>query len=589
MLALKFKASFWRRHPEACATHFAWLRLAGRKAHYGVAKSPTPFSSTSCFLLSKRRHSARGATFMASILHATLPRVRIQILRVILFGLSTAAANVPYPDKIAPQFIAGAKPRNVVFILTDDHRYDAMGFLGHPLSITPHMDTMAKNGVYMKNALVTTSLCSPSRASILTGLYTFRHRVIDNNRPIPAGTVYFPQYIQKAGYATAFIGKWHMGGESDDPQPGFDHWVSFRGQGNYYAPTPDYTLNVDGHRVKQKGYITDELTDYAIEWLAQQKPAEKPFFLYLSHKAVHADFTPAPRHEGTLSSLPFQRPATEAKPEASADKPRWVQDQRNSWHGVDFPYHSSLDIEGFYKRYCETLRGVDDSLGRVMEQLKKMGVYEDTLVIYMGDNGFMFGEHGLIDKRVAYEPSIRVPMLMQCPALFKGGTVVDQVVANIDVAPTVMEAMGLAAPSYFDGRSFIALAQGREAKWREYFLYAYYWEKNYPQSPTVFSLRGDRFKYITYYGLWDADELYDLKNDPGESKNLFYDPPSKPVADEMEKKLYEMMTALGGMEIPLNAPLGTSQNKRFGPRDGKHAADFPAPLVVEKPINTGAR
>jgi N-acetylglucosamine-6-sulfatase len=334
------------------------------------------------------------------------------------------------------------------------------------------MDAMARNGVHLKNALVTTSLCSPSRASILTGLYTFRHRVIDNQRPVPKGTVFFPQYLQKAGYATAFIGKWHMGGESDDPQPGFDHWISFRGQGNYLPPTPDYTLNVDGRRVKQKGYITDELTDYAVEWLAQQKPAEKPFFLYLSHKGVHANFTPAPRHAGKLANLPFKRSATETTP-PDANTPRWLRDQRNSWHGVDFPYHSSLDIEQYYKAYCETLMAVDDSIGRVMDQLKKMGIYGDTLVIYMGDNGFMFGEHGLIDKRVAYETSIRVPMLMQCPALFKGGTVVDQVVANIDIAPTVMEAMGLAKPAHFDGQSFIPLAQGRTIPWRDYFLYVY--------------------------------------------------------------------------------------------------------------------
>lgn len=145
-------------------------------------------------------------------------------------------AAVPVPAEVVPERIPGAKPRNVVFILSDDHRHDAMGFLGHPFATTPMMDSLAANGAYVKNAVVTTSLCSPSRASILTGLYTFRHRVIDNNRPIPPGTVYFPQYLQKAGYATAFIGKWHMGGESDAPQPGWDHWVSFAGQGHYLPP-----------------------------------------------------------------------------------------------------------------------------------------------------------------------------------------------------------------------------------------------------------------------------------------------------------------------------------------------------------------
>lgn len=452
------------------------------------------------------------------------------------------------------------------------------------------MDAMARNGVHLKNAFVTTSLCSPSRASILTGLYTFRHRVIDNNRLVPTGTLFFPQYLQKAGYATAFIGKWHMGGETDAPRPGFDHWVSFRGQGNYLPPGPNYTLNVDGKRVKQKGYITDELTDYAVNWLEKQRPKEKPFFLYLSHKAVHANFTPPKNHEGELKDEPFARPASEANTDENyAGKPRWLRDQRNSWHGVDFPYHSSLDIEEFYKRYCETLAGVDDSLGRIMDQLKKMGISDETLVIYMGDNGFMFGEHGLIDKRVAYETSIRVPMLMQCPDLFKGGTVVEQVVANIDIAPTVMETMGLAKPPHMDGQSFIPLAQGKNIPWRDYFLYVYYWEKNFPQSPTVFALRGGQYKYITYYGLWDADELYDIQNDPSESKNLLYEPQFRSTAQSMETRLYEMMEAVGGMEIPLNAPRGGSQNKRVRSRGGEKASDFPDALVVEEAINTNAR
>ncbi len=509
-------------------------------------------------------------------------------LLTLVFGLATLRA-VPVPQAIEPEPIPGAKPRNVVFILSDDHRYDAMSFLGHQFARTPVMDSMAAQGAYVKNALVTTSLCSPSRASILTGLYTFRHRVIDNNRPIPPGTVYFPQYLQKAGYATCFIGKWHMGGESDAPQPGWDHWVSFRGQGEYYPPTPNYTLNVDGERVKQKGYITTELTDYAINWLKQQKPSEKPFFLYLSHKAVHANFTPEPKYEGKLKSLKFTRPATEASTSSNLLQPRWLRDQRDSWHGVDFPYHSELDIEGYYKRYCETLASVDDSIGRVLQQLKDMGLYEDTLVIYMGDNGFMFGEHGLIDKRVAYEASMRVPMLVQCPSLIKGGTVLNQMIGNIDVAPTVMEAMGLKKPAHMDGESFLPLAVGKTKPWRDDFLYVYYWEKNYPQTPTTFALRTDQYKYITYYGLWDADELYDIAADPDETRNLLYNPAFQKLAKKMENQLYEEMDKLGGMNIPLNQPKGGIENKRLRSRGGERAADFPSPLIVDKAPNQNAR
>ena len=502
-------------------------------------------------------------------------------------GTSTTRA---IPDTVKPVAIDGSRPRNVVFILSDDHRYDAMSFMGHQFAETPHMDSMAKNGVHLKNAFVTTSLCSPSRASILTGLYTFRHRVIDNNRLVPDGTLFFPQYLQKSGYATGYIGKWHMGGHHDNPRPGFDYWVSFKGQGHYLAPGPNYTLNVNGKRVKQKGYITTELTDYAIDFLEQQQGSEKPFFLYLSHKAVHANFTPEDRYAQKFADKPFQRPASETKlKDNSRNLPQWLLNQRNSWHGVDFPYHSDLNIEQYYKRYCESLCSVDDSVGAVLSQLRKMGIHDETLVIYMGDNGFMFGEHGLIDKRVAYETSIRVPLLMQCPELFQGGTVVDKMVANIDIAPTVMEAMGLQKPAHMDGSSFIKLSQGQDVTWRDYFLYVYYWEKNFPQSPTVFSLRSDRYKYSTYYGLWDTDEFFDIQTDPMEQKNLIHDPAFKKRAKEMENHLYQMMDRLGGMDIPMNQPRGNSQNKRLRPRDGDQSADFPSSLVVDEPINRNAK
>lgn len=493
-------------------------------------------------------------------------------------------AVVAVPQSVEPVAIEGAKKRNVVFILSDDHRYDAMGFMGHQFAETPQMDLLAANGVHLKNAFVTTSLCSPSRASILTGLYTFRHRVIDNNRAVPEGTLYFPQYLQKAGYSTGFVGKWHMGAHNDNPRPGFDYWVSFKGQGHYLPPSPNYTLNVNGKRVKQQGYITSELTDYALDFLKSQTDREKPFCLYLSHKAVHANFTPEKKYAQKFADKPFNRPASELKPEDNErNLPRWLLDQRNSWHGVDFPYHSELNIEEYYKRYCESLCSVDDSIGAVMQQLKDMGIHDETLVIYMGDNGFMFGEHGLIDKRVAYETSIRVPMLVQCPELFAGGTTVNKMVANIDIAPTIMEAMGLQTPPHMDGESFIQLAQGKAVPWRDYFLYVYYWEKNFPQSPTVFSLRSDRFKYITYYGLWDTDEFFDIQSDPEEQHNLIHDPAYASQVKEMENRLYEMMAELGGMDIPMNQPKGGSKNKRLRSRDGETAADFPAANVLDEP------
>jgi N-acetylglucosamine-6-sulfatase len=180
-------------------------------------------------------------------------------------------------------------------------------------------------------------------------------------------------------------------------------------------------------------------------------------------------------------------------------------------------------------------------------------------------------------------------MLVQCPELFKGGTTVDKMVANIDIAPTVMEAMGLKKPAHMDGDSFISLTKGENVPWRDYFLYAYYWEKNFPQSPTVFSLRSDKYKYTTYYGLWDTDEFFDIKSDPMEQNNLIRSPQHTAKAKEMENKLYEMMSELGGMEIPMNAPRGNSNNKRLRGRDGDKAADFPSDMVLDKPKNKNAK
>ena len=224
-----------------------------------------------------------------------------------------------------------------------------------------------------------------------------------------------------------------------------------------------------------------------------------------------------------------------------------------------------------------------------MAQLKKMGIHDETLVIYMGDNGLMWGEHGLIDKRVSYEESIRVPMMMQCPDLIQGGKVLDQVIGNIDVGPTILHAAGLTTPDYMDGQSFLNLANQPDQDWRKYFLYVYYWEKNFPQSPTQFALRGDRFKYITYYGLWDVDELYDLTTDPGEQNNLINDPDYQSVVKEMENRLYEMLADSGGMDIPMNQPAGRSQNKRWSAKGGRESAEFPRSLVVEEPINKQAK
>lgn len=465
-----------------------------------------------------------------------------------------------------------SQAQNVIFILSDDHRYDFMGFTGKvPWLETPSLDRLASEGVYFSNTYVTTSLCSPSRASILTGLYSHSHRVVDNAAPDPGDLTFFPQYLQTAGYETSYFGKWHMGNRSDEPQPGFDHWESFRGQGVYYGPT----LNINGERVEydEDVYITDLLTEHAIDWLDEQD-SEKPFFMYLSHKAVHSQFEPAQRHlginEDEIVAYPpsFNSPeyGTPQLPSAGPDGeplrsrdyygdariPDWVKQQRESWHGVDYMYHGQIDFVDFYHRYTETLMGIDDSVGAVLDYLDANGLAENTLVIYMGDNGFSFGEHGLIDKRHFYEESAKVPLLVRWPERLEGGEPIEQLVQNIDIAPTILDAAGLIPPAYMHGASFAPLLARQETPWRDRIFYEYYWEMDFPQTPTMFGVRTDRYKYIRYHGIWDTNEFYDLLEDPDEMNNLIDAPEHQERIAGFGNEIYDWLESTDGMSIPLN-------------------------------------
>ena len=472
-----------------------------------------------------------------------------------------------------------AAPRGLVLILADDHRYDALGFLGHPFLETPHLDRLAREGVHAARAFVTTALCSPSRASVLTGLQMHRHGVVDNVSGVRGELPTFPQLLQAAGYRTGFFGKWHMG-TSADPRPGFHRWVSFRGQGEYApAPTrpgaPPHQLNIDGVWTPRREYITDELTNHALDWLATV-PRDQPFLLYLSHKAVHGRCEPAPRHLGRYEGRPLPRPPSR---ENHHDAPRWVRDQRNSWHGIDFPYHQADPAvwEAEHRRYLECLLSVDESVGRVLAALAERGQLDETLVVYTSDNGFGFGEHGLIDKRVAYDWSMRVPLLVRCPAAVPGGRTLTRLAANIDLAPTLLEAAGLVPPPGLDGRSLWPLLRGLEVPWREELLYEYYWEHQFPQTPTLHALRGERYKYIRPQGVWDIAEFYDLETDPHETRNLIHDPAHAARIAAMDARLTAQLAAGGGLVLPLQRVHGRAQNLRH-PSAAAPAA-FPPALV----------
>ena len=303
---------------------------------------------------------------------------------------------------------------------------------------------------------------------------------------------------------------------------------------------------------------------------------EEPFFLYFSHKAVHADFYPAERHEDQYADKQVKLPDNMADTEENyRGKPRWVKDQRSSWHGVDFPYHSTLDVGEYKMRYHRTLSAVDDSIGRIQKWLKDNNLAENTIVMLMGDNGFLFGEHGLIDKRNAYEESMRVPLLAMGPG-FESGKTVTEVVANLDIAPTILEIAGVERPEQFQGRSFTKLGSGEalDEPWNNEFAYEYFWEYDFPQTPTTFAVRTDKYKFIQYHGIWDREELYDMEADPREMNNLVNDPTMEETIVALRKRIYVLSGDTKGKHV---VPYTERKNVGLRLRDltAKKAADFP--------------
>ncbi len=456
---------------------------------------------------------------------------------------------------------------NIIFILIDDQRYDFLSFLDHPWIKTPNIDFLAENSMYFDRAYVTTSLCSPSRASIITGQYAHTHRVIDNDTPIQPGTPTFPQELQKGGYHTGFVGKWHMGGNDDRPRPGFDLWASFKGQGPYFDPE----MNINGSVRSFEGYTPDVLTDIAIDYIEERSAKSEPYFLYLSHKSIHEDFSPAPRHKGAFADLEVPRPPSFANTSDNYEgKPRWVQRQRVSWHGSerDFGIQNYGSYDRFFQLYSECMLGVDESIGRITSTLQDLGTLDNTVIIYYSDNGYMMGEHGLIDKRVMYEESIRVPAFVHWPEKIPQPSRNSEFILNIDIGPTILDMAGLDPPSSMHGTSFVPLLSGDRTNWREDFVYEYFIDPNAVQTPTIFGLRTKEYSYMTYHGVWDLYELYDMEQDPVQMDNLLghvkygsdYGPFLKfvnrqsadlyPTVKKLDDRLNALMAESGGSRQP---------------------------------------
>jgi N-acetylglucosamine-6-sulfatase len=456
---------------------------------------------------------------------------------------------------------------NVIFILTDDMRADCMSIAGHPYLKTPNIDRLGREGIYFKNAFCTTSLCSPSRASILSGLYAHTHKVLDNFTEYPVDLPSFPRQLQAAGYRTAYIGKYHMGEENDEKRPGFDYFVTHKGQGKYF----DTEFNVDGKRKVLPGYYTHVVTELAENWLRDQHQRGGPFLLMLGHKAPHSFYFPEPKYEHTFDQVDIKYPATAFQLD---DKPKWIQTRLDTWHGIygplfdyrkKFPDRSPEAVKDFAamtRAYWGTILSVDDSVGLLYQLLEEIGELDNTLIIFTGDNGLLNGEDGMVDKRTMHEPSIRVPLVVRYPGLTSPDKprVVEQMVLTEDFAPSIVDICGAAPLKGVHGRSWKRLAQGDATGWRKSWFYEYNYEKQFPYTPNVRGVRTDRFKYIHYpHGDGKPDrhmaELYDLQKDPEETKNLIADPKYSATIAELKTELERLMQETGALpdKMPLDA------------------------------------
>ena len=483
----------------------------------------------------------------------TLTKKIFTILSLGLFSLDLTSFGQPSSKN--EQF------KNVILILSDDHRFDFLGFHEDSPDFleTPNFDRMSNEGAHMKNAFVTTSLCSPSRATILTGQYMHQHKVVDNQRAVPDGTRFFPEYLQEAGILTAYIGKWHMGHDNDKPRKGFDHWASFKGQGVYFNPE----FNINGNKKKFDGYNADITTDLALNFL--KKNGRKRFYLQVGYKAVHYPFEPAKRHLGRYDKFKVPFPQTMSLTERNYEtQPNWIRERRYGIHGIGHMETGPLDNDpvpsfpALYRRFAETVHGLDENVGRILNYLDESGLAKDTLVLYLGDNGFALGEHGFYDKRDAFEESIRIPMLAYAPGRIKPGTKVDEMVLNLDIAQTILASMKIRKTKNtpeMSGRSFLPLILGKEpSNWRKHLLYEYHWEWNFPATPTTLAIRTNRYKYIYYHGIWDKNGLYDLQTDPHERHNLIRIPAFNELASNLKNQLFNELGKMGGLSMPIRPP-----------------------------------
>jgi len=452
---------------------------------------------------------------------------------------------------------------NLVVILVDDLRFDETGASGHPYMKTPHIDRLAHEGATCANAFHTTPLCSPNRASILTGQYASRHGIIDNvgRDAMSHRLANYHLELQRLGYETAHIGKWHMGNDAA-PRPGYDTWISFRGQGTIVDPT----FYEGGKETQLRGYVTDLLNERAAEFVSRSR--NKPFALFLAHKAVHPDVQQ--RQDGTIDPSTMQgyvlperhkelyrgctyppRPNVLPLEKILREKPAWreVFELREQPGMRAFLDAIHVGDQEEVRERAAMMASVDEGVGMLLQALERGGKLDDTCIVFLGDNGFFFGEHGLgAERRFAYEEGIRTAFFVRYPRLIKPGTVLERMVLALDIAPTMIELAGGRPGAQIQGLSFKKLLRGA-GPWRKSFLIEYYNESAWPWivGMSYKAVRTERAKLIHWVHKDGVDELYDLERDPFEIRNVIRKPAYSRARARLYKELKALVAAAAGL------------------------------------------
>lgn len=510
--------------------------------------------------------------------HSIVPRIVRSLAALACATLLLTAEAIA----VAP---AGKLRPNILYIMSDDHAFQAISAYGSNRNQTPHIDRIAREGIRFDRCYVTNSLCGPSRAAILTGTYSHINGMYDHYSKFNDKLPTFPQLLHEAGYQTAIVGKWHL---TSDPA-GFDYWDVLPGQGKYYRPE---FITAKGKSAVD-GYVTDVITDKSLSWLKDKRDPHKPFLLMVHHKAPHRPWDPASTKLAKFENKRFAEPATlfddyatrgRAAKEAemrisqmtpSTDVKLWdaknndrawlykqmSPDDRAEWEKHVDPRLAKFDAAApvgddrtrwFYQLYMRDylacIESVDDSVGRLLDYLDESGLAENTIVVYVSDQGFYMGEHGWFDKRFMYEESLRTPLVIRWPGVVKPGSVESHMVSNVDFAETFLDIAGIDAPKGMQGRSFLPLLVGETPKkWRTSFYYHYYEgehrEHHVPKHEGVTT--GDA-KLMRFYTLGEW-QMFDLKNDPHELKNLWDDPK---YADMQERLLVELVRQRDDLGIP---------------------------------------